>query len=975
MSKETLWLLKDKKGRIKGPLAEKKIHRLMDRQKLQGMEFLALYPDGHFKPLSEYTEFYDYFLKSLSSPPSKNVSEGEGASLSPSALLLQEGKDSEATRIVDPVKWKQIKKERGRKLSVPPPEDQNLKAEKTTLFLPEDEEKEAAAPPPSGGFSVWGLSRKHFVWAGVGVVLVLFFLQEPSPSSSRGVYLKTPRLNQARVSKDEVTLLIKKGLVHLLRGGAFSYLKAQDLFVQAIEGDRGNLTALAGLCFVYKELWPLAHQDLKSLKQVRFLTHRVALLNKGGEYAEFCQSTRWMIEKEYSRAETTMDQVLNRLDHIKNQEFGGPILPLLYYLKAEVLYRRGDLHSLTGYTDTVQGVLPQWIKPYLLEGESLWKQNKISAAINSYQQVLNFQPQNKEAALMMGILEMAQKQPGQGAARILQALQNKEPVSDHLTSQAYFALAGFNTQKGDRSRALKFALKAYEYNPTDPGIEKMILNLKGMQDLKHVPIKTRLLVEKGDHLTLQNKLQEAVGYYKTAFQTDKKKNGLVAVKIAKNMWKLNFFDEAVQWLKKATQADSDMVEAYVLMSRYHADQYNFSAASKILDLAFRQFTRSYEVYQGLAHLSLRRGEYKNAVQYAEVALKLSASDTASHVILSEAYRQLGKKTEALSTSAKALEIDPHEPQVQMAYGRALGGMYGSDSGSDYFQKLVSRHSTVLEYRLAWARYLIEDEKYDQAHTVLNEIIELHPRHSEAHFYMGKVLMFNEHYSQAYQFFLKSAVLSPGNPRPTFAIGLLRLKEKNLSAARKQFENVLELNPFYPKAHYYLGRTYFLRGGREGYYKAIEQARLETKINPHLTLPFILAGEAYEKLQDFLNCAEEYQKAIEWDSENPRLYIKTAGCYRQAGYLDLAVNVLKKILSMENQKTGEPDLYRELGFILEMRANYLSASGAYCNYLKLRPGAKDRKRVQKRIDQMARRTGRRIKCEYTNLRRNLSSFEE
>jgi tetratricopeptide (TPR) repeat protein len=220
-------------------------------------------------------------------------------------------------------------------------------------------------------------------------------------------------------------------------------------------------------------------------------------------------------------------------------------------------------------------------------------------------------------------------------------------------------------------------------------------------------------------------------------------------------------------------------------------------------------------------------------------------------------------------------------------------------------------------------------------------------------------MFDGDFKGAYEAFLQAAILNPSDPQPTFYIGQLRLREKKYSLAKEQFRRVLDLNKLYPKAHYFLGRIAFLQGDYE---EAIKQARLESRSNPRLILPYLLAGESYEKLKQFLNCSIEYQKAVELVPENMNFYVKTARCYRKSGHLDLAVKILKKASGEDdvNVRSGDPHLYKELGMIYEIRGAYQEAAGSYCNYLNLMPRAPDRQDIEERMKKISKLTGKEIK---------------
>ena len=981
MEKGKLWLIKYESGHIQGPLTAEKIYNLIDNKQIVGTELISVYPTNKWQSISLESEFYDYLLQCLQSDALKtNVSAKNSQSNVheevSSATVIADVFTLKALKLKKKNKKNNFSKEKKKKKSIQP---------KTVIYTVNDELEDEGHTNSNLSVKNSNENKSFFKKNRIKILLLiaiitvcfLFFPDdvEKESISTQYVELRAPKWNQSNLSKDQVDLLIKKGLFQFLRSNVPSYLKSQMSFVQAIERDSKRLLPVSFLCFVYMELWPFSKQDFTSMRTISALVRKSGVLNKGGIYSGLCYSVDLLIKKEYETAKTMIESSLNGLANTDPEDDTQKLLPFFYYLKAVTMYYLNDIASMMSYLSIVQKMLPGWIKPYLLRGEGLLKQNKISEALSTYKKVLKLQPQNKEAQIHYGILEFRYfNQLEKGEQRLIIATNNPDLVSYKLMSDAYFSLAEIKVKKNDPEKALIYAKKAYSYNPANKASRNLIVQIGGINTLKNTQVRSSQLIYKGDELTLENRFQEAIGYYETAFKIDNNKNAMVAVKIAKNFWQLSFFDEAIRWLKKAMEADPNMIEAYVLMSNYYAHNYDFYNASKILQTASQKFTRSYEVYRGMAYLSLKKAEYENAIRYATTALKIYEADMESYIILSESYARMGNVNESFASANRALEVDPNSIKAQVAYAKAIGWVYGIDIGSDYFKKLVTNYSTVMEYRTEWAKYLFEDEQYDRALVILQEIVDLNPKHYEAYFYIGRILMFNENYQGAYESFLKSAIINPSNPTSTFYIGLLRMEEKNYVLAKEQFKKVLALNKLYPEAHFYLGRIAFLQGGKSNYYEAIKEARLEIKSNPNLITPFILAGESYEKLGLFLKCAGEYQKAIELDPDNMDYYVKTARCYRKSGYLDLAVNILKKVLGTKEQKTGEPQLYRELGLILEMRANHDYAVGAYCNYLNLFPRAPDRVDIERRVRKISSQTGKGEKnCEYLRINEELLSL--
>ena len=971
MSQDKLWLLKHKNGRIQGPLSADEIIHLINNKTVYGEETIAVYPGGRWKPISIEPQFYEPLLEILSrfDETSAENTRYTSSSSSQGPSFGVDQSVSSKTVVADIGEIKNFNKKRRKKRkdsSIRLKGKVKKKSKKTVVYYEQKEQPVLNVQLEEGGGSPVRRNKKWMLLIAVCIVCLFLFLMDGKDQKQKKEYieLKSPRVNQVSLPLEQTELLIKKGLVHYLYSTAHSYEKAQALLVQALEGNIKNTYTMAMLCLVYLELWPFTKQDSKSLKAVSTLIQRVSVLNKGGVRSGLCHSVNLLIKGKYEDAKTMVESSLDGLSGAVQDRKSQNMIPFFYYLKALVLYYLSDYTTMMSYIDTIRKMLPNWIAPYMLLADVLIKQNKVSEALSTYMKVINLNPKHKEAKIKLSLIEYKYFNKVEKAENALKlALAYHEIVSNHTISDAYFGLAEISLKKGYTAEALQYARQAYSYNPANKASRNLVVQMGGVKKLKETRVRSSQLVYEGDQLMRKNKFRSAIGYYEEAFAVDDEKNALAAVKAAKAYWALSFSDQAIDWLKKAINTDSKMMNAYVLMTEYYAELYDFYNADKILQIAFRKVPRSYELYRGRAYLSLKKKDYNKAIQYAKRALGMYEADVESYVILSRAYGKVGNNNESLASATRGLEVDPNATKTQVAYARALGNVYGVDTGVNYFQKLVKNYPLVIEYRMELVKYLFEDERYSRAKKVLVKIIDIEPKYNEAYFYMGRILMFEGNMKGAYEAFLKAAILNPSDPQPTFYIGQLRLKEKKLSIAKKQFEKVLALNSLYPKAHYYLGRISFLKGGNKGYEEAISQARLESRSNPRLVLPYLLAGESYEKLGQFLNCAIEYQKAVELNPENMSFYVKIARCYRKSGHLDLATKILKKASGEKSSSgiiSGDPQLYKELGMIYEMRGAYQEASGSYCNYLNLMPRAPDRRDIENRMKRLSELTGKKIK---------------
>ena len=266
MSQKKLWLLKHTNGRIQGPLSTDEITRLIREKTVCGEESVSLYPEGKWKPVSAEPLFYEPLLSALSQteqdPPEEE---------SPSALKdrpsesKSTSKDSQIgqTVVADLSQLNFVRKRRKKKRRTGAGEKKKqarISAEKTIIFQPEEEqieEAEESSPPPSA--RPFFLRSKAPVLALIALVFgFLFFVGEDKTSAHREyVELADPGKSENALAPQETELLIKKALIKYLNSQVPSYLQAQILLSQAISGSPKNTYAMALLCLVYLELWPL----------------------------------------------------------------------------------------------------------------------------------------------------------------------------------------------------------------------------------------------------------------------------------------------------------------------------------------------------------------------------------------------------------------------------------------------------------------------------------------------------------------------------------------------------------------------------------------------------------------------------------------------------------------------------------------------------------------------------------------------
>jgi tetratricopeptide (TPR) repeat protein len=930
------WIIRDASGRIEGPFTTEKVLYKIGRGEFSGEEAIARYPDGRWIPISQDPQFYDKLLEVLANNQNEDPAE--------STRVLEFTRQESVRSEPEP----EVEKPEDTRPAIPttPPEAEPVelaparsrkRRSKKRSRRPEDIELVDTRP------QLWREILKRarvpliLVVGGLAVALIVFF---ESGDRQERIHLLAPQKGVPQVNAETLKGRIRQGVGLFLKDTFAGYTGAQNDFVQVVEKNGKEAEVMALLCMTYLQLWPYAYQDSSDMRAIGTVVQMAAAVDPGGVHSATCRVVDLVARARFQEAVGLVDSVLDSRANDANP-------PIMFYFLKGLLYEGGNEHaSAVGYLRSAQQLWPQWILPYVSEAQAQTKLEHYSDAANIYRRVLNSNPEHAVARIELGILEYKYfSHPGPAESLLQQGLEGGAAPSQIL-SRGYFGLAEIALQKGDSDRALKFAQQAFSLNSSNAAAKNLIVQLGGVEKLKGTKVKGQQLLFEGDQFFREGDCHAAQAHYKAAFEEDPK-NARAAIKAAQCLWKMSFSTEAIEWLNRAIKADPGNMEAYATLAEYQASRYNFQAAAQVLNVGRRVNPKSHEILRGFAIVELKRGDAAGAVNYGKQALQLYENDVETQLLLAQASLALKDYKMAYNYAAKAIEIDVNHRKAQIVFAQALAGLQGVDVGVDYLVKLVSNYSQVSEYRLALGRMLLADERFQQAEEIFRQIIKLDEKPKEAYVELARALRAEGSMNEALDLLLKAAVLDPADAEPLYLAGSIYLDIKRPQEATVQFQRVLTINKLYPLVHYQLGRAAMLMNEPR---EALNQTDEEKRANPNLADAYLLAAEAHTQLQQYANCATEYQKAIKLRPQQASIYVKVAQCYRKKGDLDAATAMLNVASTKES---GLAEIYKEQGAIFEVRGDAARAIDAYRQYFVLDPDAPDREQIEGRISTLQR----------------------
>ena len=989
---QTRWVIKLESGKQIGPFTTQAILKMIAEGAFIGGEQIKKFPDGKWNAISSMPDFYDKLLEVLEGealkakvtassskpiraeqfdaetviirpPPKADSSKNESASeedfnsMFDGAFEKNETNEDEADQFVQSPKKKlksSVYSQHENLNANSVPAGVNLSAANAynivstgtaKILLPQNSKSESSPSPTNAKKNV----SFYFLLALIIITIpTVFWLMDDDGGVSPFVKpnLLRPKISssliEATVSGNEVKDKLRLAVANYVKDTFVNYQSAQSQLVSVIEGAPQNVEARGMLCLVYYELWPYVKQDSKDLETIGIVVKSTKNLDPVGINGLYCEMMRMLVQGKYQEARGVVEFALNQP--------AMSTAPVLYYLKADLLFEDRDMNTAVLYQEKAQQLWPDWVRPLYLTAGYYQKQGKTSQAVEVLKKVISKNPKHGLAQIDLGIILYESIHQTEEAFKLLSAALFSNEGKGHFPSgveaRARYYLAKIFDEKKNRTKALEEIQKAYALSPMDEKIKVLLSKLGGSATINSQSSRNNELVFLGDQHVRTGNCLSAQAEYKAAYDLDST-NAIAAMKAAQCLWKLNQSNEAIQWLNKAIKADGKLVGAYVLQADYFSERSNYVPAMQILNKASQKFPNNYEVLRGYGLVEYRRNNIKDAVGYLERSYKMYENDSETLILLAKAHIAARNYQSAQKYAVRAIELDATNSAAQIVYARVLTQFQGLETGLVYLKDLLNKFSYTIDFRLAMADLNRENERYSQAQKIYEQIVDADPKNKKARLGLGECYQAQAIFDKALKEYLNATVLDPSDAEGLFRAGTLYLDIGKFKDAITQFRRAAIVNGLYPRLNYFVGRAYFLNGEYEA---ALASSMEERKLNPNIADSYILAAEVYSATKQFQKCAGEYQQAIKVRNQGADLYVKAARCYRQSGSPDIAESMLNIASS---QESGYAEIYKEMGAIYETKGDMRAAVASYNKYLALSPNAPDQKEIEARILQISR----------------------
>ncbi|MBR5305111.1 MAG: tetratricopeptide repeat protein [Candidatus Gastranaerophilales bacterium] len=334
----------------------------------------------------------------------------------------------------------------------------------------------------------------------------------------------------------------------------------------------------------------------------------------------------------------------------------------------------------------------------------------------------------------------------------------------------------------------------------------------------------------GDFYEKINSEKKAYNIYLSAVDNSKKSIALYE-RMAKIAIKKNRHDIAFDCLNNIVILSNNdpmkVVDAIEYVEQYQSDRINeLIDYYTILANKYPEFSKCY--YE-LGHLYLKKDEKINALSAFKLALKYDNDNPYYQNSLAYAYVQLEQYDSAIELYKKALEANPND-EWSAVVAQALAAIYHQVKGNSDAAISMLENSLLLTKNKSQIYEAIADIYYD--------IESL------------------DHAIEYYQMALRD---DSENPKIYSRLAMANWEKDCIEKAIIFYSKAIELDSTYDIAYNNLG-VVFLDGLGDAT-RAIDYFRTAIEINPNYVLAHFNLARSYETMNEKINAAKQYQKAL------------------------------------------------------------------------------------------------------------------
>ncbi len=357
-------------------------------------------------------------------------------------------------------------------------------------------------------------------------------------------------------------------------------------------------------------------------------------------------------------------------------------------------------------------------------------------------------------------------------------------------------------------------------------------------------------------------------------------------KLAEEYERAKKFKEALNFFTTNKNLGKKNPDVMLGIVRSHIGLEQWISAIGQLESGQKQFPEDARFPSMLGWLYLKRGNFFDAQKPLERAVEINPTLLDSHAMLAQLAWRMDKDIKRGETHIAQIVAFPDFITAKIA--AQVAEYYRMSKrrkmSHDWFRASLKADPNYWPARLAHARLLLEERRYDEARVLLEKARDEGVSDIRLSAYLADAYRQSKEYDRAIDEIKKVIAQFPDDEEYAFILGMIEFDRGNYETARKQFNHAYEINPKFHRAYFYVGRTLFAAKKSES---ALRIFRHVLDNEPNKGEYRFYMARALEEQNRTTQALDEYRKATAVDStygiENPSVYVYRGKLLSRLGY--------------------------------------------------------------------------------------------
>lgn len=211
------------------------------------------------------------------------------------------------------------------------------------------------------------------------------------------------------------------------------------------------------------------------------------------------------------------------------------------------------------------------------------------------------------------------------------------------------------------------------------------------------------------------------------------------------------------------------------------------------------------------------------------------------------------------------------------------------------KKEQAETSTTAETFLTHGNSFIRDERFTEAADCYRKAIQIDPNNAIAHVLLGHALIESGQPDDAHVFLCNAVVLQPENIDAHYMLGCIAKEKGDDAQVAHELEFVIRKNPKFEFAYSDLCFSLFRMGKFTQAHEFITQGIENFPHNAHF---YFLQGNLFAETGAYQEGTDSFLQVLKLQPEHAEALANLAQCQRHLGFVDDAVQNLKKALQLQ-----------------------------------------------------------------------------